>query len=130
MAKYNRVTLVGNLCRDPEVRETTTGKTVADIVLAVNINFGKDDEVSFIDVTLWEQSAKFARDYLQKGSPCLVEGELKQERWETDGQKRSKVKVIGNLVQGFGRGAQTEMQRAAPGPVVAEPQGLLDEAPF
>ena len=86
MASFNRVVLVGNLTRDPELRSTPSGATVAAIGLAVNER-RKDqggnwiEETSFFDVDVWNRSAEVLRDYTTKGSPILVEGRLKQDVW-------------------------------------------------
>ena len=98
MASYNRVVLVGNVTRDPEVRYIPSGTAVCDIGLAVNDRRkGSDgqwiDETTFVDVTLWARTAEVAGEYLSKGSPVLIEGRLKLDSWEQDGQKRSKLKV-------------------------------------
>ena len=103
MADFNRVVLVGNLTRDPEVRVLPSGSIVADVGLAVNER-RKDqsgnwiEEPNFFDVTVWNRSAEVVRDYTKKGSPLLVEGRLEQETWEQDGQKRSKVKVVADRI--------------------------------
>jgi single-strand DNA-binding protein len=108
MASYNRVILVGNLTRDPELRYTPTGTPVCEIGLAVNNrykNAGGEwvDETTFVDVTLWSRTAEVASEYLNKGSPVLVEGRLKLDTWEsTDGQKRSKLRVVGERMQMLG----------------------------
>ena len=106
MASYNRVVLVGNLTRDPELRYIPSGTAVSDIGLAVNDRVKKGDqwvdEVTFVDVTLWGRTAEIANEYLTKGSPVLIEGRLKLDRWEKDGQKFSKLKVIGEKLQMLG----------------------------
>jgi len=106
MASYNRVVLVGNLTRDPELRYIPSGTAVSDIGLAVNdrVKRGNEwvDETTFVDVTLWGRTAEVANEYLSKGSPVLIEGRLKFESWEKDGQKRSKLKVIGEKMQMLG----------------------------
>ena len=98
MASYNRVILMGNLTRDPELRYIPSGTAVSDISLAVNDRVKRNeqwiDEVTFVDVTLWARDAEIANEYLSKGSPVLIEGKLRQERWEKDGQKHSKIKVV------------------------------------
>ena len=104
MASFNRVILMGNLTRDPEMRYLPSGLAVSDIGLAVNDrkrNASGDwvDEVTFVDITLWGRQAEIASEYLSKGSPLLVEGRLKLDTWETDGQKRSKLKVVGERIQ-------------------------------
>lgn len=93
MASYNKVVLMGNATRDPEVRQTNSGKTVANLTLAVNKKTGGEETVAFVDVTLWERTAEIAQQYITKGSNLLIEGELVQDNWEQDGQKRSKLKV-------------------------------------
>jgi len=113
MASYNRVILVGNLTRDPELRYIPSGTAVTDIGLAVNdrrknANGEWVEETTFVDVTLWGRQAEVASEYLSKGSPALIEGRLKLDTWETsDGQKRSKLKVVGERMQMLGapRGA-------------------------
>ncbi|MCP4779064.1 MAG: single-stranded DNA-binding protein, partial [Planctomycetaceae bacterium] len=92
MASYNRVVIVGNLTRDVELRYTPSGTAVTDNALAINEKVKKNDqwvdEVSFFDVTLWGRTAEVAGEYLSKGSSVLIEGRLKQERWEQDGKTR------------------------------------------
>lgn len=106
-ASYNRVVLVGNLTRDPELRYTPSGTAVTDIGLAVNDRRKNQagewvEETTFVDVTLWGRTAEIASEYLSKGSSALIEGRLKLDTWETDGQKRSKLKVIGEKLQLLG----------------------------
>ncbi len=106
MASFNRVILVGNLTRDPELRYLPSGMAVSDVTLAVNDRFKRNDqwveEVTFVDITLWARTAEIANEYLSKGSPVLIEGRLKLDRWEKDGQKHSKLKVIGEKMQMLG----------------------------
>jgi len=107
MASYNRVILVGNLTRDVEVKYLQSGMAVTDIGLAVNDRRKAGDgewvdETTFVDVTLWGRVAEVAGEYLRKGSAALIEGRLKLEQWEQDGQKRSKLKVIGERMQMLG----------------------------
>lgn len=127
MASYNRVVLVGNLTRDVELRYTPSGTAVTDISMAVNERIKRNDqwveEANFFDVTMWGRTAEVASEYLSKGSNVLVEGRLRQERWEQDGQKRSKVKVICEKMQmlgskGGGQGSSPSSGRssAAPAP--------------
>ena len=104
MASFNRVILVGNLTRDPELRYTPGGTAVTDIGLAVNDRRKNAqgewvEETTFVDVTLWGRTAEIASEYLGKGAPALIEGRLKLDTWESDGQKRSKLKVIGEKLQ-------------------------------
>lgn len=107
MASYNRVILIGNLTRDPELRYTPSGMAVTDIGLAVNDrrknpNGEWVDEPTFVDITLWGRTAEVVSEYCAKGKPLMVEGRLKLDTWETDGQKKSKLKVIGEKVQLLG----------------------------
>lgn len=107
MASYNRVVLVGNLTRDVDIRYLQSGSAVCDIGLAVNDRRKTAsgewvDETTFVDITLWGRTAEVAGEYLSKGSPVLIEGRLKLDQWETDGQKRSKLKVVGEKMQMLG----------------------------
>lgn len=106
MASFNRVILVGNLTRDPELRYIPSGTAVSDIGLAVNDRVKRGDqwvdEVTFVDITLWGRTAEIANEYLSKGSPVLIEGRLKLDRWEKDGQKHSKLKVTADKLQMLG----------------------------
>jgi single-strand DNA-binding protein len=107
MASYNRVILVGNLTRDVELRYTQSGLAVTDIGLAVNDRRKNQagewvEETTFVDVTFWGRTAEVAGEYLSKGSPILVEGRLKLDTWETDGQKRSKLHVVCERMQMLG----------------------------
>lgn len=125
MASYNRVIVMGNLTRDPEVRQLPSGMTVAEIGLAVNDRYKNAkgemvDEATFVDVTLWGRTAEIAGEYLSKGSPALIEGRLKLDTWESDGQKRSKLKVVADKLQllgskgdgGIGGGEAPRQQQA------------------
>jgi single-strand DNA-binding protein len=146
MASVNRVILVGNLTRDPEIRYTPTGTPVCEIGLAMNERYKNAngewvDEAVFVDVTLWSRTAEVASEYLSKGSSVLIEGRLKLDSWEApDGQKRSKLRVVclrmqmlggrqggGSPGEGgpSGEGAprpapRREPQRSQPGPVHEE----------
>ena len=101
MASYNKVMLLGNLTRDPEVKYTPKGSAVADIGLAVNRTYTTDggekrEEVTFVDVTMWGRQAEIAGEYLKKGRPLFVEGLLQLDTWDDkqNGQKRSKLRVV------------------------------------
>lgn len=122
MASFNRVILAGNLVRDPELRELGDDKVVADVPLAVNEGWGDKQTVSYVDLTLWNQSARFASQYLSKGSNVLVEGRLKQDRWETEEGKRSKHKVVVDILRSLdkkGDNPQATTQET-PAPVQAD----------
>lgn len=107
MASFNRVILLGNVTRDIEVRYLQNGTAVTDIGLAVNdrrktADGNWVDDPVFVDITLWGRTAEVAGEYLSKGSPVMIEGRLKLDTWESDGQKRSKLKVIGERLQMLG----------------------------
>ena len=107
MASFNRVILVGNLTRDIELKYTQAGTAVTEIGLAVNDRRKNQagewvDETTFVDITLWARTAEVASEYLSKGSSVLIEGRLKLDQWESDGQKRSKLRVVGERMQMLG----------------------------
>ena len=109
MASFNKVILVGNLTRDPEVRYTPKGSAVTDLGLAVNRNYTtesgeKREEVTFVDVVLWARLAEIAGEYLKKGRPVLIEGRLQMDSWDDkqSGQKRTKMRVVGETMQLLG----------------------------
>lgn len=96
MAKsINQVILMGRLTRDPEMRTTSTGKTIASFSIAVDRG-GQDDATDFFDVTAWEKLGELVNQYLSKGRRCLVQGRLRQDSWDDKetGKKRSKVEVV------------------------------------
>jgi single-strand DNA-binding protein len=109
MASYNKVLLMGNLTRDPEVRYTPKGTALANLGLAVNRVYTTEggeqkEEVTFIDIEVWGRQAETAGQYLAKGRPVFVEGRLKLDSWEDkeSGQKRNKLKVVAERVQFLG----------------------------
>ena len=106
MSSFNRVILMGNITRDIELRYTSGGTAVTEIGLAVNDRVKKNDEwvdeTTFVDVTLWGKTAELVNQYLSKGKPILIEGRLKLDQWEQDGQKRSKLRVVGEKMQFIG----------------------------
>jgi single-strand DNA-binding protein len=104
MASFNRVILVGNVTRDPELRYISSGTAVTDVGLAVNDrrkNAAGEwvEETTFVDVTLWGRTAEVAGEYVTKGSPLLIEGRLKLDTWEKDGKKNSKLRVVCDRMQ-------------------------------
>lgn len=118
MASFNKVILVGNVTRDIELRSINSASSVCDLGIAVNDRKKTAsgewvDEVTFIDVTLWNRTAEIAAEYLGKGSSVLIEGRLKLEQWETDGQKRSKLKVIGDRMQMLGGKKESAVQQTS-----------------
>ena len=107
MASFNRVVLLGNVTRDPELRSIASGTAVTDIGLAVNDRRKTPtgewvEETTFVDVTLWGRTAEVACEYVTKGSPLLIEGRLKLDTWEKDGKKNSKLRVVGEKMQLLG----------------------------
>ena len=106
---FNQVILMGNLTRDPELRQTPNGQNVCSFSLALNRSYkGSDGEwkeaTDFIDVVAWGPLGERVAQYLTKGRPCLVNGRLQSRSWEQDGQKRSKVEVIAQDVTFLGGG--------------------------
>jgi len=150
MASFNKVILLGNLTRDPEVRYTPKGTAVTDLGLAVNRTYTADngekrEEVTFVDVTFWGRTAEVAGEYLKKGRPVFVEGRLQLDSWDDkqSGQKRTKLKVIGENMQmlgaprGGGSGGGDEessgasrSSKSAPPPKAAPSAPDDDEIPF
>jgi single-strand DNA-binding protein len=136
MASLNRVLLIGNLTRDPEVRYTPKGTAVADIGIAVNrIYSGEDgerkEEATFVDVTLWGRQAEVAQEYLKKGRQVFIEGRLQLDTWDDKqtGQKRSRLRVVAENMQMLGSRADSEggppaggaQRRTAPPPPQRQP---------
>ena len=118
MRSYNRVVLIGNLTRDPEIVNFQSGTSAANITLAVN-DRRKDkegnyvDETSYIDVTCWGRMGEIVEQYAGKGSQVLVEGHLRQESWEKEGKKFSRIKVVAErvlLMDGGPRQGQNQNQ--------------------
>ena len=134
MASFNRVILLGNLTRDPDLRYTPSGLPVCEIGLAVNDRRKTPegewvDEVTFIDVTLWSKTAENASTYLTKGSPVLIEGRLKLDQWDQDGMKRSKLRVVGEKMQMLGtRNAGGAQAGPRPGRNESEAYGSYDDS--
>ena len=111
MASVNKVILIGNLTRDPEVRYTPKGTAVSDIALACNrVRTGDDgnriEEVTYVDVTLWGRQAELSGQYPSKGRPVYIEGRLQLDTWDdkNTGQKRSRLRVVGEVMQFLGGG--------------------------
>ncbi len=109
---FNQVVLMGNLTRDPELRQTTTGQNVCSFTLALNRSYkGADgnwqEATDFIDIVAWGPLGERVAQYLSKGRPCLVNGRLQNRSWEQDGQKRNKVEVIAQDVTFLGGASDT-----------------------
>jgi single-strand DNA-binding protein len=121
MANLNRVLLIGNLTRDPEVRYTPKGTPVAEISLAINRTTQsesgeKKEEVTYVDVTLWARLAEIAGEYLKKGRPAFIEGRLQLDTWDDKqtGQKRSRLRVVAESLQLLGARPAENGQLAPP----------------
>jgi single-strand DNA-binding protein len=113
MASYNKVVLLGNLTRDPELRYTPKGSAVARLGLAVNRSYKTEsgetmEEVTFIDIDAWGKQAELIAQYLRKGNPLFVEGRLKLDQWDdkNSGQKVSKLRVVMENFQFIGGRAE------------------------
>ena len=116
MVTFNRVIIAGNLTRDPETRFIPSGTAVTEFAVAVNSRYKSKasneikEEVSFFDIVVFGKMGENCAEFLSKGRPVLVEGRLRQRRWEQDGMKRSKVEILADNVQflGSGRGSSQE----------------------
>ncbi len=142
MASFNKVILVGNLTRDPELRYTPKGMAIAKIGLAVNRNWTneageKKEEVTFVDVDIFGRTAENVAQYMKKGRPILIEGRLKLDQWDDKqtGQKRSRLGVVAEVVQflgsptGGGGGEGGESRRPAPPSAPPAAPGPESDAP-
>lgn len=143
MASFNKVMLLGNLTRDPEVKYTPKGSAVTDIGLAVNRTYTTDggekrEETTFVDVTMWGRQAEIAGEYLKKGRPLFVEGRLQLDTWDDKqtGQKRSKLRVVcenfqmlGSREGGEGGGGGRSSGGKSPKPAPVE-EAADDDIPF
>jgi single-strand DNA-binding protein len=130
MASYNKVILMGNLTRDPELRYLPSGAAVANFGIAVNRVYNdrqsgeRKEDVCFVDITAWSRQAEVCNEYLRKGNPVFLEGRLNFNSWETDdGQRRSKLDVVAERVQlvggrqdGDGGGAYDQAAPASASP--------------
>ncbi len=115
MASFNKVILMGNLTRDPELRYTPKGMAIAKVGLAVNRRWTSEsgeqkEEVTFVDVDIFGRTAENVGQYMRKGSPLLIEGRLKLDQWDDKqtGQKRSRLGVVAETVQFLSAGGRTE----------------------
>lgn len=114
MANMNRVFLAGNLTRDPEIRYTQAGKAIADLNLAINRRYKTSsgelkEDVCFVNIVAWERQAELAGEYLRKGSSVLVEGSLRLDQWEANGEKRSRLRVVADRIQFLDRLKKSEV---------------------
>jgi single-strand DNA-binding protein len=125
MASFNKVILMGNLTRDPELRYTPKGTAVAKVGLAVNRTWKSEtgetkEEVTFVDIDVFGRTAENVSQYMRKGSPMLIEGRLRYDTWEDKqtNQKRSKLAVVADTVQFLGspRSAEGQAGESRPEP--------------
>ena len=145
MASFNKVILLGNLTRDPEVRYTPKGSAVCDLGIAVNRVYTTEggerrEEVTFVDVVLWARLAEIAGEYLRKGRPVFIEGRLQMDTWDDKqtGQKRTRLRVVAENMQLLGGrppGAAAEpgsesRQTSAPPKASGKAEPDEDEIPF
>jgi single-strand DNA-binding protein len=135
MTSFNKVILLGNLTRDPEVRYTPNGIAVASFAIAVNRKYKQGEEtkeeVSYIDIVVFGKQAESCGQYINKGDSVLIDGRLQQRRWETEeGQKRNKIEVVAQSVNFMPKrssgGGQSHTQ-AEPAPEAPVDEG---EIPF
>jgi len=131
MASYNKVLLMGNLTKDPELRYTPQGTAVANLRMAVNRKYRSKDqelkeEVCFITAVVWNKQAETCNQYLHKGSSVFVEGRLQSRSWEDNaGAKRSVIEVRAERVQFMGAPGQAKSQNP---PSLAQPEALSEES--
>ena len=138
-ASVNKVFLMGNLTRDPELRYIPSGQAVTTFTIAVNRTYNsqageKKEEVSFIRVVVWARMAENCNEYLKKGSPVFVEGRLQSRTWDAqDGTKRSTLEVVAQSVQflsrGSGKPGQPSGDTSESDAIFEEPQGGSSKAP-
>jgi single-strand DNA-binding protein len=142
MADINHVVLVGRLTRNAELKYTNNGSAVSKFSIAINQRRKKDDqwvdESHFFDIVLWGKTAESLNQYLVKGKQIGIEGQLRQNRWEQDGQQRSKVEIVASNVMLLGsRGGSQSGDESAPPPPKDFPEGqapgtdnFQDDIPF
>jgi len=127
MPALNSVTLMGNLTADPELRHTPSGSAVCTLRIAINERYKSksgemEDSTVFVDVSAWGKTGENCAEYLRKGRPILVEGRLKFDQWEKDGQKRSRLTVTARNVQFLGDGSKGDGEKREP-----HPEAVRDE---
>ncbi|HLD36136.1 MAG TPA: single-stranded DNA-binding protein [Planctomycetota bacterium] len=141
MASFNKVILMGNLTRDPELSYTPQGSAVCKLGMAVNNSYltasgERKEDPLFIDIVVWKKQAENCATFLKKGSSALIEGRLQIDKWEKDGQKHSKAKVVASRVQFVGvkpkgdGGGGEEMTSKEASPDESPDAGVEDDIPF
>jgi single-strand DNA-binding protein len=131
MADIDHVILIGRLTRDAELKYTPSGTPLAKFSVAVNRKHKDGDEwkeeANFFDIVLWGKTAEALNQYLVKGKQVAVSGELHQNRWEQDGQQRSKVEIVAETIQLLGGGEARGEARAEP--KAQEPRVIMERQP-
>lgn len=132
-ATLNRVFLIGNLTRDPEMRYLPSGQSVTTFSIAVNRSYQtpqgeKKEEVNFIRIVTWAKRAEICNQYLKKGSPVFVEGRLQTRSWEAqDGTKKNMTEVVASNVQFLGKGSGSRQSDPETSGAV-EPEAVIDDS--
>ena len=120
MADINHVVLVGRLTRDAELKYTASGQAVCKFSVAVNRRRKNgeqwEDEANYFDIVLWGRQGEALNQYLVKGKSVGVDGELRQDRWQQDGQNRSKVEIVANNIQLLGGSSSSGGSSGSQGP--------------
>ena len=131
MASFNKVILIGNMCSDPELKQTPSGVSTCSFSIAVNRKMAKNGEVDFINIVTWRQTAEFVTKYFTKGKPILVCGQIQTRSWtDNQGQKRYATEVVADEVSfvGANNTEQDKPQGNAPY-MPSEYQSKMDEVP-
>jgi single-strand DNA-binding protein len=137
-ASLNKVLLMGNLTRDPEVKYTPKGTAVGDLAIAINDSYKAQDgtikeTVTYVDIEVWGRQAETCKQYLTKGRPVFIEGQLRLDQWETpQGEKKSRMKVRADRVQflgspGGGGGGRSGGAPASEGAKPSRPAAAVSE---
>lgn len=143
-ASLNKVMVIGNLTRDPELRRISTGTAVTTLRLAISESFtrrdgGREERTLFLDVDVWDRQAETCQQYLSKGSPVFIEGRIQMDEWEdkASGQKRSRMKIRADRVQflsgrrdGGGQGGGSYTPRAQATPPTSSPSQSTYQDPL
>ena len=127
---YNKIILIGNVGRDPELRYTPQGTPVCNFSLAVNSKYGEKEETLWMGIVVFGKQAESAAQYLGKGSQCLVEGRLTEKTWEKDGEKKSKMEVIANNVRFLGGKKEGNKNTSDGSTMEAPPEEVTGLEPF
>jgi len=132
MANLNRVILAGNLTRDVEIKNISDDLTVGNSSVAINEGYKDKQTTHFIDITLWNHTARFANTYLGKGSGVLIEGRMQQDRWQDKdtGQNRSKVYVVVDKLESLDKKGEPRQDMTGVDVPAAEPAAATGDIPF